>query len=103
MEAHSFRIVTYNVHKCRGLDRRVRPQRIVAVLRETAADIIALQEVLSIEGSQRERDQARFIGEELGLHYYLRRTKLLEFSYGDAAFHRERVLAATLQSLGIAS
>ena len=40
---------------------------------------------------------------ELGLHYYLRRTKLLEFSYGDAAFHRERVLAATLQSLGIAS
>lgn len=40
---------------------------------------------------------------DLGLHYYLRRTKLLEFSYGDAAFHRERVLAATLQSLGIAS
>lgn len=38
---------------------------------------------------------------ELGLHYYLRRTKLLEFSYGDATFHRERVLAATLQSLGI--
>lgn len=38
---------------------------------------------------------------ELGLHYFLRRTKLLEFSYGDAAYHRERVLAATLDGLGI--
>ncbi len=63
-----FRIVTYNVHKCRGLDRRVRPERIVKVLSETNADIIALQEVLSIEGSSRERDQARFLAEELGMN-----------------------------------
>ncbi len=41
-----FRVVTYNVHKCRGLDRRVRPARIVDVLREVNADIIALQEVV---------------------------------------------------------
>jgi endonuclease/exonuclease/phosphatase family metal-dependent hydrolase len=90
MEAHSFRIVTYNVHKCRGLDRRVRPQRIVAVLRETAADIIALQEVLSIEGSQRERDQARFIGEELGMHYYVGENRRLDGgSYGNVILSRE--------------
>lgn len=90
MEAHSFRIVTYNVHKCRGLDRRVRPARIVAVLRETAADIIALQEVLSIEGSQRERDQARFIGEELGLHYYVGENRRLDGgSYGNVILSRE--------------
>ncbi len=43
----SFRITTYNIHKCRGLDRRVRPERIVEVLREVDADIIALQEVIS--------------------------------------------------------
>ncbi|HEX8889534.1 MAG TPA: endonuclease/exonuclease/phosphatase family protein [Pyrinomonadaceae bacterium] len=66
-----FRIVTYNVHKCRGLDRREHPARIAAVLRETDADIIALQEVLSIEGSSRERNQARFIAEELGMSYYI--------------------------------
>ena len=36
---------------------------------------------------------------ELGLHWYLRRTKVLEFSHGDAAFHRERVMAATLAEL----
>jgi endonuclease/exonuclease/phosphatase family metal-dependent hydrolase len=40
------RIVTYNIHKCRGLDRRVRPSRIAAVLRELDADVIALQEVV---------------------------------------------------------
>ena len=34
----SFRIVTYNIHKCRGLDGRVQPQRIVNVLREVEAD-----------------------------------------------------------------
>ncbi|SDR64380.1 Acyl-CoA dehydrogenase [Rhizobiales bacterium GAS113] len=33
---------------------------------------------------------------DLGLHFYLRRAKVLEYSYGDAAYHRERVLAETL-------
>jgi alkylation response protein AidB-like acyl-CoA dehydrogenase len=36
---------------------------------------------------------------ELGLHYYLRRAKTLEYSYGDASFHRERVLALSLAQL----
>lgn len=39
------RVVTYNIHKCRGLDGRVRPERIAGVLGELNADIIALQEV----------------------------------------------------------
>jgi alkylation response protein AidB-like acyl-CoA dehydrogenase len=38
---------------------------------------------------------------ELGLHFYLRRAKVLEYSYGDAAYHRERVLAETLSELGV--
>jgi len=38
------RIATYNIHKCRGLDRRIKPERIVQVLREVDADIVALQE-----------------------------------------------------------
>ncbi len=36
---------------------------------------------------------------ELGLHFYLRRAKVLEYSYGDAAYHRERLLTDTLQQL----
>ena len=52
------RIATYNVHRCRGIDNRERPGRIVDVLREIDADVIALQEVLSIGGKSREKDQA---------------------------------------------
>ena len=36
---------SYNIHKAVGLDRRRDPDRILAVLREVDADIIALQEV----------------------------------------------------------
>jgi alkylation response protein AidB-like acyl-CoA dehydrogenase len=36
---------------------------------------------------------------ELGLHYYLRRAKTLEYLYGDASYHRERVLAMSLAQL----
>ena len=42
----TLRIATYNIHRCRGLDGRVRPERIAAVLRAINADIVALQEVV---------------------------------------------------------
>jgi len=66
--AEHLRVATYNTHKSRGLDGRVRPQRIVKVLRELDADLIALQEVVSRKGSGREADQVRYFAEELG--YY---------------------------------
>ena len=67
----NLRVATYNVHKCRGLDRRVRPARIAAVLREVDADVVALQEVVSFEDRAREQHQARFIAEELGYSYHV--------------------------------
>lgn len=83
------RIVTYNVHKCRGLDRREHPQRIAEVLRETDADIIALQEVLSIEDTQRERHQARFLAEELGMNYHVGENRRLHGgAYGNVTLSR---------------
>jgi alkylation response protein AidB-like acyl-CoA dehydrogenase len=36
---------------------------------------------------------------ELGLHRFLRRARVLEYAFGDAAWHNERVLAETLTSL----
>jgi len=42
----TLRIATYNVHRCRGLDGRTRPDRIAAVLQAIGADIVALQEVV---------------------------------------------------------
>lgn len=38
------KVATYNIHKSVGLDGRRDPERIIAVLREIDADIIALQE-----------------------------------------------------------
>ena len=89
------RIVTYNVHKCRGLDRRVSPARIVEVLRETGApQIIALQEVLSVRGHAREMDQARFIAEELGMDYFFGENRRLNGgAYGNVVLTRLPVSA----------
>ena len=42
----TLRIATYNIHRCRGLDGRTRPDRIAAVLRAIDADVVALQEVV---------------------------------------------------------
>lgn len=90
-----FRIVTYNIHKCRGLDRREHPHRIAQVLRETEADIIALQEVVSIGDSFRELHQARFLAEELGMTFHLGENRLHRGgSYGNVILTRLRHTAA---------
>ncbi|MEZ5887189.1 MAG: endonuclease/exonuclease/phosphatase family protein [Paracoccaceae bacterium] len=41
----TLRLLSYNVHKCVGLDRRRRPARIAEVLADAGADIAVLQEV----------------------------------------------------------
>lgn len=40
------RVATYNVHRCRGLDGRTRPERIARVIKTLDADVVALQEVI---------------------------------------------------------
>jgi endonuclease/exonuclease/phosphatase family metal-dependent hydrolase len=65
------RIATYNIHKCKGLDGRVRPARIAEVLRAVDADIAALQEVVSIAEGEPDLDQAGFIAQQLGMHFAL--------------------------------
>jgi endonuclease/exonuclease/phosphatase family metal-dependent hydrolase len=45
-----FSIATYNIHKCRGLDTRMRPERIAEVISKLDADVVALQEVVRGRG-----------------------------------------------------
>jgi len=40
-----FRVLTYNIHRAIGLDRRFRPERIAEILAHHDADIVLLQEV----------------------------------------------------------
>lgn len=64
---HRFRIATYNIHKCRGVDGRVQPERIARVLEEVGADVVSLQEVVSHEGAGSADHQASYLAGRLGL------------------------------------
>ena len=72
------RVATYNIHKCRGLDGRTRPDRIAEVLQGIGADVIALQEVIGA-GAWHE-GQAQEIGAALGMGWVMATTRLLRRS-----------------------
>ncbi|HWK44315.1 MAG TPA: endonuclease/exonuclease/phosphatase family protein [Stellaceae bacterium] len=58
-------IASYNIHSCIGRDGVMAPQRIVAVIRELDADVVALQEV-EAQHRQGALDQWVFLARELG-------------------------------------
>ena len=62
------RVASYNIHKCRGADGRVRPDRIVAVIGEMAADLVALQEVDGRFGRRGGLLDPAAIRRETGMH-----------------------------------
>jgi endonuclease/exonuclease/phosphatase family metal-dependent hydrolase len=63
------RVATYNIHRCRGIDRRVIPSRIAEVLRGIDADVIALQEVVGAGPGG--AGQAEEIGAALGMGWVM--------------------------------
>ena len=58
-----FRIATYNLHKCRGFDLRIVPERVVTVMQELDADILCLQEVVNAPTGPAQWNQAHAIFE----------------------------------------
>ncbi len=75
------RVVTYNIHRARGMDWKVRPERIVQVLKEIQPDIIALQEVVA--------DQIEYLVKELGLEYVFGNNDMLRgHAYGNLTLSR---------------
>jgi len=88
-ENPSFRVATYNTHKCRGMDGRIRPARVAEVLRELDADVIALQEVVSLTGGRREQNQAQYLADAVGLEFRIGETrKLRGAAYGNVLLSR---------------
>src|SRR5262245_60298479 len=101
-KSDKFRIVTYNVHKCVGLDRRLNPARIVRVLKEIDADVVALQEVHCIQGRNSEDDQAHFIARELGFHYCMGHTRKLKGGiYGNLVLSRLPLLSSENHDISV--
>ena len=83
----TLRIATYNVHRCRGLDGRTRPDRIAAVLSTIDADVIALQEVIG--AGPRGRGHAEELGAALGMGWVLAPARQLRgHQFGNAVLSR---------------
>lgn len=81
----TIRLLSYNVHRCVGTDRRLDVGRIAAVIAAEEPDIVCLQEVDVGRARTGGVDQAHKIAERLGMksrfHAALR---VLEEEYGDA-------------------
>src|SRR6188472_2240496 len=65
----TLRVATYNIHRCRGLDGRTRPDRTAAVLSSLDADVLALQEVIGAGPAG--RGHAELLGAALGMGWVM--------------------------------
>jgi endonuclease/exonuclease/phosphatase family metal-dependent hydrolase len=83
------RCLTYNIRHARGLDGRIAPERIAAVVAACEADIVALQEVDCGRVRTGGLDQAAEIARILGMrHHFHPALELAGERYGDAILTR---------------
>lgn len=79
------RLLTYNVHRCVGVDRRLDVGRIAAVIAEHEPDIVCLQELDVGRARTGYVDQARSIADKLAMTYHFHPAMKVEAElYGDA-------------------
>lgn len=93
------RIATYNVHSGVGVDRRFRPERILAVIAEIEADIVAMQEVLSpVAGF----DVHEHLRDATGFHLATMATmQLAGGTFGNAVLSRWPIVDVVEHSLSV--
>ena len=83
----TIRVVTYNVHRGRGLDGRTKPDRIAAVLQDIDADVVALQEVVG--AGPRHGGHAEAFGAALGMGWVMAPTRhLWSHQFGNVVLSR---------------
>ncbi|MBK5256308.1 MAG: endonuclease/exonuclease/phosphatase family protein [Vicinamibacteria bacterium] len=89
------RVLTYNIHRAIGVDRRFRPERIVRIISNYHADIVLLQEVDEGVPRSRELDLARELATELGFPYRAvgHNVTLRKGRYGNATLSRYPILS----------
>jgi endonuclease/exonuclease/phosphatase family metal-dependent hydrolase len=94
----TLRVATYNIHRCRGLDGRTRPDRIAAVLKAVEADVVALQEVVGAGPSG--GGHAEAIGAALGMGWVMAPTRQLRgHHFGNAVLSRFPIVQHLHQDL----
>jgi endonuclease/exonuclease/phosphatase family metal-dependent hydrolase len=84
------RLLTYNIHKGVGSDRRYRLERIINVIRAEEPDLICLQEVDRNVRRSRFHDQPALLAEKLGAaaHLYQLNVPHREGGYGNLILSR---------------
>jgi len=88
-QGRPFRILTYNVHRWLGTDRKISPTRIAEVIASCEPDIVALQEVRAGRTRPGEADQAATVADKLGMDLYFQPTiRILGEQYGIAVLTR---------------
>lgn len=79
------RILTYNVHRCVGVDRRLDVGRVAEVIAAQAPDIVALQELDVGRARTGGVDQAHRLAQRLGMAFHFNAAlRVEEELYGDA-------------------
>lgn len=95
-----FRVMTYNVHGCVGVDRRLDIDRIARVIADQNVDAVALQELDVARVRSGGRDQPQLLADQLGMQLEFMAARDCDGGhYGNAVLSRfpiERVRAACL-------
>lgn len=88
------RIMTYNIHRAIGVDRRFRPDRIVRIAEHHAPDVLLLQEVDDGVPRSRGRDLGRDLAQALGFSHFVvgHNVSLRKGRYGNATLSRYPIL-----------
>jgi endonuclease/exonuclease/phosphatase family metal-dependent hydrolase len=88
------RVLSYNIHRAIGVDRRFRPDRIARILAEHDADLALLQEVDEGVPRSRELDLARELAAAAGYRYVAvgHNVTLRKGRYGNATLSRHAIV-----------
>lgn len=100
----SLRVASYNIRKCVGLDWKRNPERVISVINQTEADIIAIQEIDKRFGSRESTLSLEKI--ENNTDYKLISLPLKKQSsgfHGNALLIRKHMLVQNIQALKLYS
>ena len=65
-----FRVMTYNVHSCIGVDGKHLPERIARIIKRQNPDFLALQEIDRFQERSAMQDQAALLGDWLEMKHF---------------------------------
>ena len=84
------RVLSYNIHRAIGVDRRFRPERIASIIEYYNPDVAMLQEVDDGAPRSREMDLGRELARALGFEHWAigHNVKLRKGRYGNATLSR---------------